>query len=1366
MYKLTGLILCLLLVSQAFAQAPSSSCAVSKVDGIASGIITLGVPNEPLARTSYSISLSGFTLGLYAEVFSAFAIAGFQAASNQQFYSLVVDTVIFSNGNTQLNFTMNYLYNNKGINVLTSWSSIKLSWLAVSTLFETVVASDPLGGSYIWATSVGLYAPFNDVSGAILSNSPFITQPAVAGTNAACGFVNSSPGYFDTVCDGFTGAVFETHTYIMGFQFNPSGTYTLAAAALLGNGGTTVADANEALTIADDFVVGGSVSGPKILVKGFGGQLQYVKIGIVITIILDPTDYPDSNTANFQYSGIYMPYTLFNANNPLQQPEDTTLDGFSNYNYFSMLNYKYTIYGLSAFQISSLPSTVTVLNYDISFPDINTITVKSDNVNYISNVQVSADRWNSLINTCSARADVMFNIQEKYYATVPGIQVGKQDIHEASANLDFFYTAAAIGDPTQPLSSSVTYTNTLYFEKFTAGMAYKLSWIISSEFVAGTGYSVESQLQYVISIQGNQIVNKVDTIAIQAATTILPKIEIGYIFTTSTPVVSITLNTPRDPTNLLKLKTSLVITQYSNAYDPIADCCVQFCPKDSGVNIQTTPPTCVACTNGLVYNSVTGACQCQTGYYPVTQLTGQSIGSQQCYPCFAPLCQTCTQAAPTVCSSCVSGAAINANSVCACLAGYYQAGALCNSCPNACATCSVASVCTTCADTVTRDSTKNCACNIGFYDSGVAACSKCSALCETCTSATTCATCFAKDNRILVNGQCVCATGFYQIVNQDGSLTCGACDPTCTQCSLLPTLCSNCDPNANRILGFDSVGNQVCNCLPGFSENANGACVQSACSDDPYCSNCLTVNSNSLCVRCVASTNRALMLSSQKCLCQQGFFDLKGICTPCSSGCASCTSATTCGSCVVAATSNNDGSCNCPVGYYFTTTPIRFCTQCPQYCTTCTAANACTGCKPDFVLLNGVCSCPTGRFINANGQCVACVNGCQSCNSSTSCNLCNTPLLLQEASCVSRCGPGYYQSGFTCSRCSAGCASCTSANVCIFCQAGQLAYNGFCYVNCPSGSVASLNTSTCVTCNSPCATCTEHPSKCTSCASCCGSLFNFQCLSSCPVGTYSVNGTCQYCSYSCATCIGTNSTCTSCPSGKVLFNGICYDKCPYIMIGGICTFNCARGLYKTPVNQCANCDATCATCDVVPRNCTSCVTGFALNGTCVRNCPLNFFGKDGLCQACNPECNGCVDTCANCINCATGFFKCGSSCCKTCNPNQYADLTTTTCITCNPKCKTCSSQQFCTTCANPQAVPVNGVCNDCSYPCNTCGTAPSICTTCVTGFNLVGSTCIAACPTGASPVNGVCQCRNGFIYSNQCVSSCPTGFGNVGGQCT
>jgi hypothetical protein len=104
---------------------------------MASGIINLGVPTNPTAPETFSQSLAGANLGLQAEVFHAFALAGFQAASGQTFYSLVVDQVTFSNGNTLMNFTMSYTHNRDGINYVTSWSKIKLSWLAVSTNFYT-----------------------------------------------------------------------------------------------------------------------------------------------------------------------------------------------------------------------------------------------------------------------------------------------------------------------------------------------------------------------------------------------------------------------------------------------------------------------------------------------------------------------------------------------------------------------------------------------------------------------------------------------------------------------------------------------------------------------------------------------------------------------------------------------------------------------------------------------------------------------------------------------------------------------------------------------------------------------------------------------------------------------------------------------------------------------------------------------------------------------------------------------------------------------------------------------------------------------------------------------------------------------------
>jgi hypothetical protein len=102
----------------------------------------------------------------------------------------------------------------------------------------------------------------------------------------------------------------------------------------------------------------------------------------------------------------------------------------------------------------------------------------------------------------------------------------------------------------------------------------------------------------------------------------------------------------------------------------------------------------------------------------------------------------------------------------------------------------------------------------------------------------------------------------------------------------------------------------------------------------------------------------------------------------------SCTSATSCQTCVVSATANGDGSCNCPAGYFFTTSPISYCRKCANYTLTCLSLNQALTCQTNFTINNGVCSCPTGRYINNLGQCVPCVNGCATCNSSTSCLVC------------------------------------------------------------------------------------------------------------------------------------------------------------------------------------------------------------------------------------------------------------------------------------------------------------------------------------------------------------------------------------------
>ena len=363
------------------------------------------------------------------------------------------------------------------------------------------------------------------------------------------------------------------------------------------------------------------------------------------------------------------------------------------------------------------------------------------------------------------------------------------------------------------------------------------------------------------------------------------------------------------------------------------------------------------------------------------------------------------------------------------MTGFYQNGSLCNSCPHQCGACTTATVCSVCSDNTTRLLSTNCGCVDGTYDAGTAICSACPTLCVTCSSATVCTSCNTTANRALINGQCVCATGFFQVVNSDGSFSCQACSPSCNSCSLTADHCTDCSAASNRLLGYDANGNQICNCIPGYHANSNGQCVQSNCTADAYCSTCLSVLGTSQCIKCIAATQRVLVLPQQKCECKDGFYDNNGICTSCGSGCSKCTNATTCTQCVASANTNNNGTCRCPDGFFFTVSPIRYCKRCANYTLTCSSLAQALTCQTNFTIVNGLCSCPTGNYINNLGQCQPCVTGCVTCNSSTNCQACQQPLLLQASACVTRCGPGYYQNGFVCSPCSVGCAMCKGPNI-------------------------------------------------------------------------------------------------------------------------------------------------------------------------------------------------------------------------------------------------------------------------------------------------------------------------------------------------
>ena len=109
-----------------------------------------------------------------------------------------------------------------------------------------------------------------------------------------------------------------THFYIAGFKYNPSSTNVIAASLIRLTGAAGSEVLNDGLVTAD-FITDASPNGPKLTISNYGGALKYIKIGLVLTVIIDDVIYPTSNVDPLIYSGVFMKYTLFNVVKPLFQ---------------------------------------------------------------------------------------------------------------------------------------------------------------------------------------------------------------------------------------------------------------------------------------------------------------------------------------------------------------------------------------------------------------------------------------------------------------------------------------------------------------------------------------------------------------------------------------------------------------------------------------------------------------------------------------------------------------------------------------------------------------------------------------------------------------------------------------------------------------------------------------------------------------------------------------------------------------------------------------------------------------------------------------------------------------------------------------
>ena len=235
-----------------------------------------------------------------------------------------------------------------------------------------------------------------------------------------------------------------------------------------------------------------------------------------------------------------------------------------------------------------------------------------------------------------------------------------------------------------------------------------------------------------------------------------------------------------------------------------------------------------------------------------------------------------------------------------------------------------------------------------------------------------------------------------------------------------------------------------------------------------------------------------------------------------------------------------------------------------------------------------------------------------------------------------------------------------------------------------------------------------------------------------------------------------NLYCT-CNTGSMQNNGSCQIILP----------TCNSGYYLNG-STCAVCPNGCATCSS-GSNCTSCNSGYHLNGsTCSIDCPSNAVCQNGQ-ITCNAgyylngnSCPACPDGCATCSSARS---------CSSCNPGYYIYYDPwfgTYCLGCirNAVCQ--NSQMNCNSGYYLTGEYLNGIsCAVCPNGCATCSSG-SNCTSCNSGYNLNGSSCVFNCPPNVVCQNCQITCNAGYYLNGSTCAVCPNGCATCssGSSCT
>jgi len=833
--------------------------------------------------------------------------------------------------------------------------------------------------------------------------------------------------------------------------------------------------------------------------------------------------------------------------------------------------------------------------------------------------------------------------------------------------------------------------------------------------------------------------------------------------------------------------------------------------------------TCQSCVAPTKLQDNKCVQDCSPGYVSTLNNT--------CIQCGDPKCLTCDSNNNQVCKQCINGHyLLEGQCVNGCPAGYYaNSVGTCVKCSETnCKVCSSPlGVCQNCTSPYLLDSNNKCVskCPDGYSAAPEGVCKPCIVTdCAQCTSdQKLCESCVYPKS--LNDNSCVpnCPKGK---VAKNGK--CVSCIPNCNEC-LDTTTCNNC---TSPFL-LNDAKQCVDNCTKGSVE-VNGTCKNCT---DPYCDVC--AQDTTTCKKC---TTGLYLAKNGTCVrnCSSGTFTdtLSGKCSDCYTTCATCSGyPNPCTSCLSPNVLYKDECVSrCPDGYV----DIKgVCTKCSSdKCKSCNPSNLteCYDCKSPYLKdeNNCVSTCPTNK-LPTNNTCVVCKENCSVCHVDKTCDVCQTGLFKYVGNCVSSCPNGTYTDYDSCRNCTnSKCKTCESGLIkCTSCYPGQYLYNGNCYDECPVSTFLGLN-NTCYDCSISCTKCTAQnnctecvsgfgiikrdngifcdkepvcpsgytvtkegncipcvDSNCQSCYSASPSqcntckqdyfLFGTSCVKPCPQGFYGIQGKCYSCDTNCKNCTSKGS-CSE-----------CFDR--YYLLSNSTCVDCNNPRYVKVGKYCQPCNVdNCLQCDLSnPDICLNCRYPFALSfGKCTEECPAGYY-KDGMnCKQCSSTCETCSDP-NSCKTCKAGTYLLIDKCVDKCPTGWVVTLdrkcvkcTDDNCVLCNADtpdvCNQCNQYTFlfqgkCKKVCDDGYFAKDQTCNRCPENCTRCD-GPNSCAACNNGYKVQDGKCVGNCTVGyyydqitnncfkcddlnclaCSPQNVCKDCKPPTVLNkitDQCVYRCP-----------